>query len=93
MNNFKVYNQASKPTNKEKEEVVQFLYKHLEEYGDEKEDILKCLNFAVKDSKNSLGGFVLVLKDNKHYTKKSIKKRKLIEKASYKQYLQDQENK
>jgi small subunit ribosomal protein S21 len=33
------------------------------------------------------------LKDNKHYTKKSIKKRKLIEKASYKQYLQDQENK
>ena len=64
MNNFKVYNQASKPTNKEKEEVVQFLYKHLEEYGDEKEDILKCLNFAVKDSKNSLGGFVLVLKEN-----------------------------
>lgn len=33
------------------------------------------------------------LKDNKHYTKKSTKKRKLIEKASYKQYLQDQENK
>ncbi|SFS54367.1 30S ribosomal protein S21 [Lutibacter maritimus] len=33
------------------------------------------------------------LKDNKHYTKKSIKKRKLIDKASYKQFLQDQENK
>ena len=64
MTNFKVYNQTSKPSSTEKEEVVQFLYKHLEEYGDEKEDILKCLNFAVKDSKNSLGGFVLVLKEN-----------------------------
>jgi small subunit ribosomal protein S21 len=33
------------------------------------------------------------LRENKHYTKKSVKRRKQIEKASYKQFLQDQENK
>ena len=32
------------------------------------------------------------LKENKHYTKKSVKRRKQLEKASYKQHLQDQEN-
>ena len=32
------------------------------------------------------------LRENKHYTKKSVKRRKQIEKASYKQHLQDQEN-
>jgi small subunit ribosomal protein S21 len=33
------------------------------------------------------------LRENKHYTKKSVKRRKQIAKASYKQFLQDQENK
>ncbi len=63
MDNFKIYNKVSKPTQKEKEAIVQFLFKHLEEFGDEKEAILKCLNFAVKDSESGLGGFVLVLND------------------------------
>jgi ribosomal protein S18 acetylase RimI-like enzyme len=63
MDNFKIYNKDFKPTQKEKEAIVQFLFKHLEEFGDEKEAILKCLNFAVKDSESGLGGFVLVLND------------------------------
>lgn len=61
---FKTYNEFNKPTLAEKEIIVQFLYKHLEEYGDEKADILKCLNFAVKESESALGGFALVLEDN-----------------------------
>lgn len=61
MDNFKIYNKVSKPTELEKEEVVQFLFQHLQEYGDEKEDISKCFDFAVKDSKEGLGGFVLIL--------------------------------
>jgi len=32
------------------------------------------------------------LRENKHYTKKSVKRRRKIEKASYKQFLRDQEN-
>ena len=32
------------------------------------------------------------LRENKQYTKKSVKRRKQMEKASYKQHLQDQQN-
>lgn len=32
------------------------------------------------------------LRENKHFTKKSVKRRKQIEKACYKQHLQDKEN-
>lgn len=63
MEKFKIYNKNSKPTQQEKDAIVQFLYNHLEEYGDPKDAILKCLNFAVKDSDTGLGGFVLVLND------------------------------
>ena len=57
----KIYTSKTKPSNPEKEKIANFLFQHLDEFGDKKEDILKCLNFAVKDSKNALGGFVLVL--------------------------------
>lgn len=63
MSSFRIYNNNSKPSEEEKEAIVNFLYTHLEEFGDEKEAILKCLNFAVKDSDTDLGGFVLVLKE------------------------------
>jgi ribosomal protein S18 acetylase RimI-like enzyme len=65
MDNFLVYNNTCKPTEQEKQNVVQFLYTHLEEFGDEKKDILKCLDFAVRDFENALGGFVLVIKEDK----------------------------
>ncbi len=35
--------------------VASFLYMHLEQYGDEKEDILKCINYVYKR-----GGFITV---------------------------------
>ena len=38
MDNFKIYNKVSKPTEQEKEEVVAFLFQHLQEYGDKTED-------------------------------------------------------
>jgi ribosomal protein S18 acetylase RimI-like enzyme len=64
MDNFSIYNKVAKPTEQEKEEVVAFLYKHLEEYGDKKNDILKCLNYAIEDLDQSFGGFVLIIKEN-----------------------------
>lgn len=42
----------------EKEQVVDFLFQHLQQYGDPREDILKAINYALKDT-ISPGGFVL----------------------------------
>jgi hypothetical protein len=39
MNNFKVFTTINKPQTKEKEEIVNFLHQHLDEYGDTKSDI------------------------------------------------------
>ena len=39
--------------------VADFLYQHLEQYGDKKEDILKCLNYVFDK-----GGFITVGHDN-----------------------------
>jgi [ribosomal protein S18]-alanine N-acetyltransferase len=55
----KVYNPATKPTSIEKDEIVQFLYDHLDELGDEKADILKCVDYAVKGV-SSFGGYILI---------------------------------
>jgi len=64
MDTFKIYNKITEPSEEEKEEVISFLFQHLQEYGDKKEDISKCFDFAVKDSKEGLGGFVLILQGN-----------------------------
>ena len=55
----KIYNQANKPTDQEKEKIVSFLYDHLEQYGDPRSDIEKAVDYAIKESP-SFGGFVLV---------------------------------
>ena len=64
METFKIYNKITAPSAVEKEEVISFLFQHLQEYGDKKEDIGKCLDFAVRDSNEGLGGFVLMLLEN-----------------------------
>ena len=45
-----------------KEEIAEFLYIHLDQYGDEKKDIMKCLDYAL-DNKPGRGGSVLVARD------------------------------
>ena len=60
-----VYNAVQKPDINKKNEIVDFLYDHLDEFGDKKEDILKAIDFSVKDTA-SFGGFTLVgWKDDK----------------------------
>lgn len=61
---FKIYNKITVPSVEEKEEVISFLFQHLQEYGDKKEDIGKCFDFAVRDSKEGLGGYVLMMMEN-----------------------------
>lgn len=41
--------------------IVQFLFTHLEEYGDKVEDILKCIDYAMNPSK---GGSIIIGLDN-----------------------------
>ncbi|MCF8363071.1 MAG: GNAT family N-acetyltransferase [Prolixibacteraceae bacterium] len=55
------YTSKNPPTTKEKESIVDFLFTHLDEFGDPKEDIKKAVDYALKKV-NSFGGFIILLK-------------------------------
>jgi len=54
-----VFNTTNKPSLKEKENLINFLFNNLQEYGDPKSDIEKAINYALKET-TSFGGFILV---------------------------------
>jgi len=58
MKEYKLFNESNKPSQQEKIEIIEFLFQHLENFGDSKEDIEKCVQYALKES-NSFGGFIL----------------------------------
>lgn len=51
-----------KLTSLQSERLVDFLYEHLDQYGDLRRDILKCIHYAMKEIA-SPGGFILQLFD------------------------------
>jgi ribosomal protein S18 acetylase RimI-like enzyme len=51
------------PTEFSREQIAEFLYKHLDEYGDEKQAILKCIAYAYGDAPGQ-DGFILVAHDS-----------------------------
>lgn len=59
----KVFDAVNKPSINEKEEIVNFLHTHLQEYGDDKKDILKAIDYSTKEF-ISFGGFVMLLIEN-----------------------------
>ena len=59
----KVFNAVNKPTVKEKSDIVNFLSENLDQYGDPKKDILKAIDYSLKEIA-SFGGFVMSLSDN-----------------------------
>jgi ribosomal-protein-alanine N-acetyltransferase len=63
MNNIKIFDAVNKPTLIEKTETINFLFEHLQEFGDPKIDIQKAIDFSIKDFV-SFGGFTMLLKDN-----------------------------
>jgi ribosomal-protein-alanine N-acetyltransferase len=63
MINTKIVDAVNKPTNIEKTEIVNFLFEHLEEYGDDKKEIQKAIEYSVKEF-TSFGGFVMLLEEN-----------------------------
>ncbi|MCF8378609.1 MAG: GNAT family N-acetyltransferase [Bacteroidales bacterium] len=53
------FNTTNKPDFKERESIINFLFDNLQEYGDPKSDIDKCIDYALKEAA-SFGGFILV---------------------------------
>lgn len=48
MDNSIVFTSKTPPTSREKENIVDFLHTHLDQFGDPKEDISKALDYALK---------------------------------------------
>jgi len=59
MTQTKVFSTTNKPNLSEKESLIDFLFTNLQEYGDPKSDIEKCVAYALKET-TSFGGFILV---------------------------------
>lgn len=57
-----VFNTLNRPSEHEKEQIINFLHEHLQQYGDAKKDIRKAIEYALKEF-TSFGGFICVLKD------------------------------
>lgn len=65
MINTTIFNAVNKPSSKEKGEIINFLFEHLQEFGDEKKDIEKAIDYSLKEF-ISFGGFVmLIVEENK----------------------------
>ncbi len=59
------FTENKKPTNEEREQIINFLFTHLEDFGDPREDIEKCVEYALCETK-SFGGFITILYDNEN---------------------------
>lgn len=55
--------EKNNPTVFTREDIANFLYHHLDEYGDEKQHILRCIGYAYGDREGQ-NGFVLLAHEN-----------------------------
>lgn len=60
---YSVISAINSPTILQKDELANFLFTHLDEYGDPKEDIMKCLDYALSNYAHQ-GGFVVTARDD-----------------------------
>ncbi len=56
------YTPQDEVAEQQKREVADFLFEHLDQFGDEYDAIMRCINFAL-DDKKKFGGFILVAKE------------------------------
>ncbi len=63
MHEITIFDVVNKPSELEKKDVVNFLYDHLEQYGDAKKDIQKAIDYSTKEFV-SFGGFTMLIKEN-----------------------------
>ncbi len=59
---YSVYTPKDKVSEDTKKEIADFLYEHLDQFGDKHEYIMKCINFAL-DDKDKFGGFIITSRD------------------------------
>lgn len=59
----KTFDALNKPSELEKNKIVDFLYDNLEQYGDPKKDIQKAIDYSIKEF-TSFGGFTMLIEDN-----------------------------
>lgn len=60
--NFTFYNPTDGMKDERKKQVADFLFNHLDQFGDEHSAIMRCIDFAM-DDKTRFGGFVLVAEE------------------------------
>jgi ribosomal protein S18 acetylase RimI-like enzyme len=60
----KTFTEKHKPSLEEKRQVIDFLYQHLENFGDPKSDIKKAVDYSLKEYP-SFGGFILEAYENR----------------------------
>lgn len=80
----KLFDALNKPSEPEKDEIVDFLHTHLQEYGDAKEHIRKAIDYAVKETP-SFGGFTLLSYDDNNKITGAV----VINKTGMKGYIPD----
>ena len=59
----KIFDTVNKPSVLEKNEIVNFLFEHLQEFGDSKKDIKKAIDYSIKEF-TSFGGFTMLIKEH-----------------------------
>lgn len=59
----KTYSEKNTSDEKEKQEIVQFLFQHLEQYGDPQEDISDAVSYALGDQ-DKPGGIIITATDD-----------------------------
>ncbi len=54
------WDETNKPSNLKKEEIINFLYKNLDQYGDAKEDINRCIQYVFNElNDHKTSGFII----------------------------------
>ncbi|WP_162342034.1 GNAT family N-acetyltransferase [Cyclobacterium salsum] len=63
MSTIETLSAADHATASQKHEVADFLFQHLDQYGDPKEDIMRCLDYAL-DQSDEKGGFAVLARED-----------------------------
>jgi len=58
-----IYKPKDNISQAQKKEVADFLFEHLDQFGDEHQAIMRCIDFAM-DEETKFGGFAVVAKEN-----------------------------
>lgn len=79
----KIFTKQDKPEHSEKKEIINFLFEHLENYGDPKNSIEKAIDYALEETP-SFGGFVLT-----SYFEKELAGIVVVNRTGMKGYIPD----